>query len=108
MKSAIWICYDLGVRGDYASLYTWLDQHEARECGDSLAFLNYEHDGNLVTRITEELSGLLQVTQQSRIYLIYRDSQTKKIEGSFIIGGRKAAAWSGYSGRPTQPDVEDS
>lgn len=108
MRSAIWICYDLGVRGDYGSLYTWLDDHEAKECGDNLAFLNYEHAGALALQLTAELRGLLQITKQTRIYLIYKDDQTKKIKGSFIIGGRKAAAWSGYSGQPTQPDVEDS
>jgi hypothetical protein len=38
MKSAIWLTFDLGVRGDYETLYTWLDQRLAKECGDNVAF----------------------------------------------------------------------
>lgn len=41
MKKAIWISYDLGVKGDYEGLYAWLDDHKAIECGDSVAFINY-------------------------------------------------------------------
>ena len=41
MKRAIWISYDFGVRGDYEGIYTWLDDHGAIECGDSIAFLKY-------------------------------------------------------------------
>ena len=95
--SAIWISYDLGVRGDYASLYTWLDSHSAKECGDSLAFLNYEHQGNLKDELKTELKGALTVEQRTRVYVIYRDPTTGKNKGSFLFGGRKAPPWSGYS-----------
>ena len=37
MKKFIWLSYDLGIGGDYESLYSWLDNHEAKECGDSVA-----------------------------------------------------------------------
>ncbi len=33
MRRAIWISYDFGVRGDYEGFYTWLDLHDAIECG---------------------------------------------------------------------------
>lgn len=33
----VWISYDLGVQADYDGLYQWLDEHKARECGDSVA-----------------------------------------------------------------------
>jgi len=108
MKSAIWICFDLGVRGDYGSLYTWLDEHEAKECGDSLGFLNYEYSGSLVKSLTAELEKVLMPTKQTRVYFIYRDNETKKMKGSFIIGGRKASPWFGYAVRATQPDMEES
>jgi hypothetical protein len=107
MKSAIWISYDLGVRGDYEALYTWLDEHEAQECGDSLAFLNYEYTGSLKDSVTKELGKALEITKQTRIYLVYRERETNKIRGSFIFGGRKAAPWSGY-GRHGQADVDES
>ncbi len=31
----IWLSYDLGIQGDYPSLYEWLDKHQAKECGDN-------------------------------------------------------------------------
>jgi hypothetical protein len=35
MNSAVWISYDLGVQADYEGMYAWLDEHQAKECGDS-------------------------------------------------------------------------
>lgn len=107
MKRAIWICYDLGVRGDYEHLYSWLDDHEAQDCGANLAFLRYEDHGSLVESITAEIHELLKDSKHARVYLIYRDDKTKKVKGSFIIGARKAAPWSGYAARPSAPDEGD-
>jgi hypothetical protein len=59
MKSAIWLTYDLGIRGNYSALYAWLDEHGAKECGDSTAFLKYEHHGDLRTSVAAELGGVL-------------------------------------------------
>lgn len=39
MEVRIWISYDLGADGDYAGMYTWLDRHNAVECGNSMASL---------------------------------------------------------------------
>ena len=44
MGKFIWLSYDLGIRGDYESLYSWLDDHEAKECGDSVAFLSFLYE----------------------------------------------------------------
>jgi hypothetical protein len=32
-----WLSFDLGLQGDYDSLYAWLDKQGAQECGDSVA-----------------------------------------------------------------------
>ncbi len=50
MKKTIWLSYDLGVKGDYEGLYAWLDDHGAIECGESVAFFNFEikNEENLV------------------------------------------------------------
>ena len=48
MKSAVWISYDLGVNGDYESLYSWLDIQGAKECGTSVAYLTYTHVDDLM------------------------------------------------------------
>ncbi len=107
MKSAIWISYDLGVRGDYEGLYTWLDEHEARDCGDGLAFLQFEYKTQIVAAIKRELKRAVSVNKRTRIYVIYRDRDSTKIRGIFIFGRRKAAPWVGYAGRTSAPDLEE-
>ncbi|MGB6450712.1 MAG: hypothetical protein WBE92_08175 [Steroidobacteraceae bacterium] len=109
MKTAVWMSYDLGVRGDYEGLYAWLDEHGAQECGDSLAFLSYAHTGPLPAAMKKELKKALHTTKQTRIYLIYREPGTKKLKGAFLLGGRKAAPWSGYGTRGEEVvDVDES
>ena len=96
-KSAIWISYDLGVQGDYESLYAWLDTHGAKECGDSVAFLNYEHGGSVKKHLTTDLKKAITVDKRTRIYVIYREAETDKNKGAFIFVGRREAPWTGYS-----------
>jgi len=97
IKSAIWVSYDLGVQGDYPGIYSWLDEHQANECGDNLAFLNYEYSGSLLEALTADLKKSVDITKRTRIYVIYRDQETTKMKGNFIFGGRKAAPWSGFA-----------
>ena len=97
INSAVWVSFDLGVQGDYPGIYSWLDEHQANECGDNLAFLNYEHSGSLLEALTSDLKKSVEITKRTRIYVIYREQDTKKMKGSFIFGGRKAAPWSGFA-----------
>jgi hypothetical protein len=97
MKSTIWISYDLGVRGDYESLYSWLDAHGAKECGDSVAVLTYEYTGSLTDKLKGELKKAFTIDKRTRVYAVYREQATNKNKGSFIFGGRRAAPWTGYS-----------
>ena len=89
MKTHIWISYDLGLKGDYENLYIWLDSHGARECGDSVAFLGYEYEKNIITEVKKDLSSKVKFGEKDRIYLIYKKAETEKWIGRFIIGGRK-------------------
>jgi hypothetical protein len=73
MKSAIWVSYDLGAQGDYSGIYSWLDERQASECGDNLAFLNYEYSGSLLEALTTDLKRSVETTKKTRIYVIYRD-----------------------------------
>ena len=34
MNKALWLSYDLGVKGDHEGLDAWLDDHDAEECGN--------------------------------------------------------------------------
>jgi hypothetical protein len=95
--STVWISYDLGVRGDYEGLYSWLDAHGAKECGNSLAVLAYPHEGPLIDRLKADLKRHVTIDKRSRIYVVYRDQGTGKNKGRFIFGGRRAAIWTGYA-----------
>jgi hypothetical protein len=105
--STIWISFDLGVRGDYEGLYAWLDRHGAKECGDSIAFLKYQHNGEMIAALKEDLLEAVDTTRKTRFYVMYREPDTRVMKGKFIVGGRKASPWEGYSGASTQAD-EDS
>ena len=105
MKSTIWISYDLGIRGDYSGLYAWLDEHGAKECGDSVAVLSYTHKGNLRDEVAREIKSALSTEKGARVYLIYRDREANKNKGVFLFGGRRAPPWTGYS--PKDAGVTD-
>ena len=95
--STIWISYDLGVRGDYEGLYSWLDTHGAKECGDSVAVLKYRYERDLTEELRGELNNSIEVNKRTRIYIVYRENSTNKNKGKFVFGGRRAAAWTGYA-----------
>jgi len=108
MKSAIWISFDLGLRADYEGMYAWLDEHKAKECGDSLAFVNYEYTGSLMKKLTADLRRSVQITKRTRIYVIYREPDTRKMKGTFVFGGRKAPPWSGFAVAMGAADVDET
>jgi hypothetical protein len=41
-EKAVWMSFDLGVKGDYEGLYRWLDARQARACGDSVALFFFD------------------------------------------------------------------
>lgn len=107
MQRAVWISFDLGVRGDYEGMYAWLDSQEATECGDSLAYLKYEYEDDLVESLRKDLKESIETTKKTRIYVIWQDPDSRSVKGRFIVGGRKAPPWAGYAGGKEQvePDV---
>ena len=94
-KELIWISFDLGVQGDYESLYNWLDGHDAKECGDSLAVLEYEYRGDLIDSLRKELKGTLETNGKTRIYVIRRVGE--RPVGRFVLGSRKRPPWTGFA-----------
>lgn len=105
--STIWLSFDLGIRGDYESLYAWLDSHSAKECGDSLAVFNFSWKEDLFKELRADLTDAVKIDKRTRIYVIYRDRAAEKNRGKFIIGGRRASAWEGYSQQaPGEVDEE--
>jgi hypothetical protein len=95
MTKWVWISFDLGVSGDYEGMYAWLDSHAAKECGDNVALVQYDSHGDLVTELTEELHANVKITSRSRLYVVYRGDDTK-IKGTWLVGSRRQAPWTGY------------
>ncbi|MEW6776807.1 MAG: hypothetical protein AB1405_10970 [Bdellovibrionota bacterium] len=93
----IWISYDLGLNGDYDGLYRWFDAHGAKECGDRLATLEFNVKRDLQRELEKDLKKAFKVGKEDRLYVIYRDSETNKVKGRFLFGGRRAAPWIGTS-----------
>ena len=95
MKQLVWLSFDLGVQGDYEGLYLWLDQHDARDCGDSLACFQYETRGNLPQRLLKDIESTVKMPPKTRMYVIWMADG--KINGRFIVGRRKSPRWSGFA-----------
>ncbi len=104
MKKTVWISYDLGVKGDYEGLFSWLDDHDAKECGNSIAVLEYDYTDSFVEELQEDLSRNVNFAKHDRIYVILREGE--KMRGRFLFGKRKAAPWSGYGHQEPQINEE--
>ena len=102
----IWISYDLGVNGDYEGMYAWLDDHGAKECGSSVAFVkSYDCDGeDLMQALECDIRGAVETDKRTRIYVIRRVGDREK--GRFLFGHRKGAPWDGYGQQGETVDDE--
>jgi len=104
MNKALWLSYDLGVKGDYEGLYAWLDDHNAEECGNSVAFLHYEYYTELFSELKDDLTRNVNLGKRDRIYIIWSENQ--KMKGQFLFGKRKSAPWVGFGSKEPQVDEE--
>ncbi|CEN54155.1 hypothetical protein [Capnocytophaga canis] len=101
MSKEKWIMlnYDLGLKGDYESLYCFLDNHKALDCGNCNAALKITISEDSFDAICEEVKniivGSVSLNQTDRIYLTLTD-ENGKMRGKFICGGRKRATWEGF------------
>jgi hypothetical protein len=96
-QQSIWISYDLGIKGDYPGLYRWLDGHKARECGDSIAFLKYSYEDDLIEELKKDISESIELNKRDRIYVTFKRDNEGDVVGVFIVGNRKASPWEGYA-----------
>jgi len=79
---------------DAAALRAWLDDHEADECGDSVACFSFSYTGDLLESLKGEIRDAVNLDRRSRVYIVYM--LDGKVKGRFIVGRRKAAPWEGY------------
>ena len=107
MTKVVWISYDLGVNGDYEGMYVWLDNHAAKECGDSVALVHFESAGDIVAELRKEFKKNVKLTARSRIYVIYRGDDTK-VKGTWLVGVRKQAPWTGYGSLEGEGTTDES
>lgn len=107
MKCRVWLSYDLGVKGDYENMYYWLDQREAKECGDSMAtfLFQYSELNNIKSEVRSSLEEVVNFSRKDRVYLIYRNPDNT-YSGNFIIGTRKSSPWEGASKTSSSDDDE--
>ena len=106
--STIWISYDLGVSGDYEGIYAWLDDHDALECGSSVAFVKHYDHGNedLMDALKTDIQGAVNLDKRSRIYVIRR-TETGRQKGGYLLGRRKGSPWDGYGHQMETLDDEE-
>lgn len=106
MKKTIWLSYDLGVKGNYEALYSWLDNASAKECGDSVAVLKYEASSaeEMLVELKADLERSVDFNKTDRIYVAFR-ADDSTLKGRFIIGKRKAAPWQGYGDVESEDDI---
>lgn len=100
-KKSIWLSYDFGLKGNYASLFRFLDNHEAIDCGNGLAYFQYANPNSLSSEalievLKTDLISLVDPSPNDRIYVIWREELTSSVKGKFLFGKRKSAPWSGY------------
>lgn len=107
MKIWVMLNYDLGLKGDYQSLYRFLDNHRALDCGNCNAAFEVQVSFDTFDEICEEIRTLLSkevvFSQTDRIYLTVTDKH-KQMRGKFLFGGRRRAVWEGYGDIPTPGD----
>ncbi len=108
MKTYVWLIFDLGVQGDYDGLFSWLDEHEAKDCGNNAAFFYFNYSGDVASELREAIKKSVKVTAKTRLYAIHGNPKGGGPLGHFILGGRKAPPWAGFAPQaPGKPDVPE-
>lgn len=103
---AYWLSYDLGVGGDYQHLYQWLDDKEAKPCGDSVAFFYYQYKTTDPDKeLLDDISKTVKLEPGNILYVVRKKEDAENYYGSFIYGKRRSAPWVGYGTKPN--DSED-
>ena len=100
----VWLNYDLGVQGDYAGLYTWLDGLGAMECADSTAFftLDIDDDDDIFALLRDGLEEAVELSARARVYVCC--SRRGRTRAGFVVGKRKRAPWEGYAASDASGD----
>ena len=102
MMNRFWLSYDFGIQGDYSALYTWLDEIDAKDCGDSVATFRADATREGIAKRITKITGM-----RARLYLIGKNN-AGKVVGGFIAGHRKAPPWTGLSSKMSHDGDEEA
>jgi len=104
-RTGYWLTYDLGIDGDYDGLYAWLDSVQAKECGDSACYFEYEVRGAEPTKaILASIKKSATLRAKDRVYLIWPKPAGSGYKGRFFAGKRRRAPWAGYAVESSDED----
>ncbi|WP_339730017.1 hypothetical protein [Maribacter stanieri] len=96
--------YDFGLKGDYETLYAFLDNQNAIDCGNSAAAFDFTFMGkdlsyqDKIDQIKNKIEDKVSLKKGDRIYIIVHNEKGQP-RGTFIFGHRKTAAWEGYGNK---------
>ena len=103
MEIGVWLSYDLGIKGDYQNLYAWLDDQNAIECGNSIAYFKFNATSyaSIEKDIQKSLKSKITFNLGDRIYIVSKREIGEEIRtiGRFIIGKRKSNPWEGFGSK---------
>ena len=105
MEKLVFLSYDLSYEGDYEGLYRWLDAHEAKECGNSVACFKFEANvadtEKFVGVLKDDIEKNVSIKQKDRMYIIMyvNEGGRTSMNGKFLIGARKGSPWQGYASK---------
>ena len=110
-RKSIWLNYDFGLKGNYSALFEFLDNHNALDCGNGLAYFLYENKDNLTSekvleKLKVELEKVVQPSSSDKIYIIWKDENV--VKGKFLFGNRKTPVWNGYSNKTGKNAEEEA
>jgi len=83
-----WISFDLGLRGEYEFLSSWLDSLNAKECGPNVATFK---SNKTRAQLAKEILELVDPQRKPRIYMMNMHEG-----GKWIIGRRTISPWTGF------------
>lgn len=111
-SKSFWLSYDFGLRGNYNGLFNFLDNFNAKECGNGLSYFIYDNPNllnieELLKKLQSEIMEKVAPSDSDRIYIIWKNDEMA-IKGKFLFGKRKQAPWIGYGDRSTGDDTSDS
>ena len=102
--------FDLGIKGDYESLYRYLDNINALDCGNSNAVFQFNFSkenlsySEKLDEIKKSLESSITFKNGNRIYCIVHN-QKGIPRGAFLFGHRQRPIWEGYGNKTKDDDL---